>query len=74
MLAPRLIFLAGSAVRIERLVVMVRPAGRYGGEVTGKGYVNQRRVLIDRSTLVDLFYAQPTPADVIVAGTAGRAA
>ena len=73
-LAPRLIFLAGSAVRIERLTVMERPAGLYGGEITGKGYVNQRQVLIDRSTLVELLYAQPTPADVIVAGTAGRTA
>lgn len=41
-LAPSLIFLAGSAVRIEPLAVMVRPAGLYGGEITGKGYVNQR--------------------------------
>ena len=36
-LAPRLIFLAGSAVRIERLAVMARPADLYGGEITGKG-------------------------------------
>jgi len=41
---------------------MARPAGQYGGEITGKGYVNQRQVLIDRSTLVELFHAQPTPA------------
>lgn len=41
---------------------MARPAGLYGGEITGKGYVNQRQVLTDRSTLVELFYAQPTPA------------
>ena len=74
-LAPRLLFLvAGSAVRIERLAVMARPGGLYGGEITGKGYVNQRQVLIDRSTLVELFYAQPTTGDAIVAGTAGRTA
>lgn len=60
--APRLIFLAGSAVRIERLAVTARPAGQYGGEITGKGYVNQRQVLIDRSTLVKLFFAQPMSA------------
>jgi hypothetical protein len=36
--------------------------------------MNQRQVLIDGSTLVELLYAQPTPADVIVAGTAGRTA
>jgi hypothetical protein len=36
-LARRLSFLVGSAVRIERLAVMARPAGLYGGEITGKG-------------------------------------
>ena len=63
-----------AAARIERLVVMARPADLDGGEITDKGYVNQRQVLINRSTLVELLYAQPTPADVIVAGTAGRTA
>jgi len=33
-----------------------------------------RQVLINRSTLVELLYAQPTPVDVIVAETAGRTA
>ena len=53
---------------------MTRPVGLYGGEITGKGYLNQRQVLIDRSTLVELLYAQPDVGDVIVAGTAGRTA
>jgi feruloyl-CoA synthase len=66
---------AGSAARIERIVVMARPADLDGGEVTDKGYVNQRQVLINRSTLVELLYAQPASADVIVAGrVAGRTA
>ena len=65
---------AGPAARIERLVVMARPADLDGGEISDKGYVNQRQMPIDRSTLVELLYAQPTPADVIVAGTAGRTA
>ena len=56
-LAPRLIFLTGSAVRIDRLAVVAAPAGLYGGEITGKGYVNQQQVLIARSTLVELFSA-----------------
>ena len=59
---------AGSAARVERLVVMARPADMDGGEITDKGYVNQRQVLINRSTLVELLYAQPVPAHVIVAG------
>ena len=65
---------AGSAARIERLVVMARPADLDGGEITDKGYVNQRQVLINRSTLVELLYAQPAHAHVIVAGTTGRTA
>jgi feruloyl-CoA synthase len=63
-----------SAARIERLVVMARPADLDSGEITDKGYVNQRQVLINRPTLVELLYAQPVPADVIVAGTAARTA
>ena len=59
---------AGSAARVERLVVMARPADLDGGEITDKGYVNQRQVLINRSPLVELLYAQPAPAHVIVAG------
>jgi feruloyl-CoA synthase len=59
---------AGSAARVERLVVMARPADLDGGEITDKGYINQRQVLINRSTLVELLYAQPAPAHVIVAG------
>ncbi len=58
----------GSAARIERLVVMAHPADMDGGEITDKGYVNQRQVLVNRSTLVELLYLQPAPADVIVAG------
>ncbi len=63
---------AGSAARVERLALMARPPDLDGGEITDKGYVNQRQVLINRSTLVELLYAQPAHAHVIVAGTAGR--
>ena len=37
------------------------------GEITDKGYVNQRQVLAKRAALVELLYAQPVPAGVIVA-------
>ena len=33
----------------------------------GKGYVNQRQVLANRTALVELFYTEPVPAGVIVA-------
>jgi feruloyl-CoA synthase len=62
---------AGSSARIERLLVMARPADLDAGEITDKGYINQRRVLANRAALVELLYTEPVPAGVIVAeGTA----
>ena len=52
---------AGSAARVERLLVLAGPAGLDAGEITDKGYVNQRRVLANRAALVELLYAQPDP-------------
>ena len=63
--------LAGSAGRVERLLVMSRPASLDGGEITDKGYVNQRRVLRNRAHLVGLLYAEPAAPGVIVCGTTG---
>ncbi len=40
---------------------MARPADLDAGEITGKGYVNQRRVLANRAALVELLYAEPDP-------------
>jgi feruloyl-CoA synthase len=48
---------------------MAQPASLDSGEITDKGYVNQRQVLARRAALVDLLYADPPPAGVIVAGT-----
>ena len=58
---------AGSSARIERLLLMAHPASLDGGEITDKGYVNQRKVLARRAALVELLYADPPPAGVIVA-------
>ena len=61
---------AGSAARIERLLVLARPAGLDAGEITDKGYVNQRQVLANRAALVELLYTEPDPgfpAGVVVA-------
>lgn len=58
----------GSSARIERLVVLAQPASLDDGEVTDKGYVNQRKVLARRAGLVELLYADPVPDGVIVAG------
>jgi feruloyl-CoA synthase len=55
----------GSAARIERLLILGRPAALDTGEVTDKGYVNQRRVLAERAALVDLLYTDPPPPGVV---------
>jgi feruloyl-CoA synthase len=59
---------AGSAARIERLAVLARPADLDTGEITDKGYVNQRQVLKNRSALIELLYADPPPGHVIIPG------
>ena len=58
---------AGSAARIERLLVMALPADLDAGEITDKGYVNQRGVLANRAHLVDLLHSEPPPPGVVVA-------
>jgi len=57
----------GSAGQIRRLVLMARPASLDDGEITDKGYVNQRKVLARRARLVELLYTDPAPPGVIVA-------
>jgi feruloyl-CoA synthase len=59
---------SGSSARIERLLVMARPADLDAGEITDKGYVNQRKVLACRSALVAMLYAHQVPPGVVVAG------
>jgi feruloyl-CoA synthase len=56
----------GSAASIGRLLILVRPASLDAGEVTDKGYLNQRRVLAERAALAALLYTDPAPAGVIV--------
>jgi feruloyl-CoA synthase len=46
---------------------MGRPASLDDGEITDKGYINQRKVLARRAALVDLLYADPAPAGIITA-------
>jgi feruloyl-CoA synthase len=58
----------GSSARVERLLVLARPPDLDAGEITDKGYVNQRKVLARRAALTEMLYTTPTPAGVIVAG------
>ncbi|QRP47636.1 feruloyl-CoA synthase [Amycolatopsis sp. FDAARGOS 1241] len=59
---------AGSAGRVERLVVLAEPPDLDAGEITDKGYLNQRRVLARRAALVERLYADEPDVAVIVAG------
>jgi feruloyl-CoA synthase len=58
---------AGSASRVERIAVLTRAADLDAGEITDKGYVNQRQTLRNRQELVRLLYTRPTPPGVITA-------
>ena len=58
---------AGSAGRIERLLLLETPPSLDGGEITDKGYVNQRRVLDLRAQDVARLLAEPPGASVITA-------
>ena len=59
---------AGSSARVERLLVLAQPPSLDAGEITDKGYVNQRKVLARRAGLVEMLYADPVPDGVILAG------
>jgi feruloyl-CoA synthase len=56
---------SGSSQRIMRLLVMDEPPSLDGGEITDKGYINQRAVLERRMDLVARLYATDPAADVI---------
>ena len=56
---------AGSAGRIERLLLLAEPPGLDAGEITDKGYVNQRRVLDLRAHDVARLLADPPSPAVI---------
>ena len=63
----------GSAARVERLLVMSRPAGLDSGEITDKGYINQRRVMHNRAGLAALLYSDPLAPGVITRGSTDEA-
>jgi feruloyl-CoA synthase len=56
---------AGSASRIERLLLLEQPPSLDAGEITDKGYLNQRRCLECRAAAVARLYAEPPDPDVI---------
>ena len=56
----------GSSRRIKRFLIMTEPPSIDAGEITDKGYVNQRCVIDRRADLVKALYADPPPENVIV--------
>ncbi|MFG1852595.1 hypothetical protein ACGFJT_12200 [Actinomadura geliboluensis] len=61
----------GASRRIVRLLVLLvldDPASLAHGELTDKGYVDQRAVLDRRADLVGLLHTDPAPAEVILPG------
>jgi feruloyl-CoA synthase len=65
---------AGSSQRVERLLVLHEPAALDAGEITDKGYVNQRAVRERRADRVALLAADPPPPQVVVRPPGGTGA
>ncbi|MBR0781885.1 AMP-binding protein [Bradyrhizobium iriomotense] len=57
--------LGGSASRIGRALLLADTPSAKDGEITDKGYLNQRAALSRRRTDIEHLYQAPTPADVI---------
>lgn len=55
----------GSSRRIKRVLVMTEAPSIDAGEITDKGYVNQRLVIARRADLVQALYAEPPGPGVI---------
>src|SRR5262249_55802116 len=55
----------GSSQRIRRLLLLEEPPSIDAGEITDKGYINQRATLERRAALVAALYAEPAPAAVM---------
>jgi feruloyl-CoA synthase len=58
---------AGSASRVQRLLLLDAPPSLDAGEITDKGYLNQRRTLQCRSADVARLYSDPPDPGVITA-------
>jgi feruloyl-CoA synthase len=55
-----------SSTRVARALLLVEPATIDAGEITDKGYVNQRATLERRASLVERLFATTAGSDVIV--------
>jgi feruloyl-CoA synthase len=60
----------GSSQAVQRALVLLDPPSLDAGEITDKGYINQRAVLDARAEKVSLLYAEPCDGAVITLGDA----
>jgi feruloyl-CoA synthase len=56
----------GSSQRIAAAILLAEPPSIDKGEITDKGYINQRAVLSGRAGLVERLHADPAPDEVVV--------
>ena len=64
----------GSSTCARRALLLSEPASIDAGEITDKGYINQRAVLTRRAELVETLYRQPADPSVITASEAAAPA
>jgi feruloyl-CoA synthase len=65
----------GSSMRIQRILLLREPASMDAGEITDKGYVNQRAVIARRAGDVEALYARDLAENVVeIEGNAANAA
>lgn len=56
----------GSSMQIRSAVLLCSPPSMESGEMTDKGYLNQRAALVNRAEAVERLYVQPRHPDVIL--------
>lgn len=58
----------GSSQAVQRALILLEPPSLDAGEITDKGYINQRAVLEARAAHVEKLHAEPRAASVITLG------
>lgn len=61
----------GSSTRVSRFAILAEPPSAADGEITDKGYLNQRAVLRRRHAIVEQLYASPAAQDVAARESVG---
>lgn len=57
---------SGSSRRIARAVIMTEPPDIDAGEITDKGYLNQRRIIARRAALINALYSEAPDNSVML--------